>query len=231
MQFNPKYATPVSNTVNLGVRNKVLKNTYLMLSLTMIPTIIGSAIGTSTNFSFLAQSPIMGSLVMLAVMIGLMFAVSATRNSIWGIVLLFLFTFIAGWWLGPLLQYALHFKNGSQLIGLAAAGTGIIFFTLAGIATTTRKDFSFLGNFLLAGMILVILASLVNLFLAIPAISLAISAVAVLVFSGFILFDVNRIVHGGETNYVMATLGIYLSLYNLFISLIQLLLAFSGEKD
>lgn len=231
MQFNPKYATPVSNTVNSGVRNKVLKNTYLMLSLTMIPTIVGSAIGIGTNFSFLAQSPIMGSLVMLAVMIGLMFAVSATRNSMWGIILLFLFTFVAGWWLGPLLQYALHFKNGSQLIGLAAAGTGIIFFTLAGIATTTRKDFSFLGNFLLAGIILVILASLVNLFLAIPAISLAISAVAVLVFSGFILFDVNRIVNGGETNYVMATLGIYLSLYNLFISLIQLLLAFLGEKD
>lgn len=231
MQFNLKYATPVSNTVNSGVRNKVLKNTYLMLSLTMIPTIVGSAIGIGTNFSFLAQSPIMGSLVMLAVMIGLMFAVSATRNSMWGIILLFLFTFVAGWWLGPLLQYALHFKNGSQLIGLAAAGTGIIFFTLAGIATTTRKDFSFLGNFLLAGMILVILASLVNLFLAIPAISLAISAVAVLVFSGFILFDVNRIVNGGETNYVMATLGIYLSLYNLFISLIQLLLAFLGEKD
>jgi len=231
MQFNPKYATPVSNTVNSGVRNKVLKNTYLMLSLTMIPTIVGSVIGTGTNFSFLAQSPIMGSLVMLAVMIGLMFAVSATRNSMWGIILLFLFTFVAGWWLGPLLQYALHFKNGSQLIGLAAAGTGIIFFTLAGIATTTRKDFSFLGNFLLAGIILVILASLVNLFLAIPVISLAISAVAVLVFSGFILFDVNRIVNGGETNYVMATLGIYLSLYNLFISLIQLLLAFLGEKD
>lgn len=231
MQFNPKYATPVSNTVNSGVRNKVLKNTYLMLSLTMIPTIVGSVIGTGTNFSFLAQSPIMGSLVMLAVMIGLMFAVSATRNSMWGIILLFLFTFVAGWWLGPLLQYALHFKNGSQLIGLAAAGTGIIFFTLAGIATTTRKDFSFLGNFLLTGIILVILASLVNLFLAIPVISLAISAVAVLVFSGFILFDVNRIVNGGETNYVMATLGIYLSLYNLFISLIQLLLAFLGEKD
>ncbi|WP_350282605.1 Bax inhibitor-1/YccA family protein [Nitrosomonas sp.] len=231
MQFITKYATPVSNTVNSDVRNKVLRNTYLMLSLTMIPTMVGAVIGTDTNFSFLAQPPIIGSLVMLAVMIGLMFAVSATRNSIWGIALLFLFTFVAGWWLGPLLQYALHFKNGSQLIGLAAAGTGIIFFTLAGIATTTRKDFSFLGNFLLAGMILVILASLVNLFLAIPAISLAISAVAVLVFSGFILFDVNRIENGGETNYVMATLGIYLSLYNLFISLIQLLLAFLGERD
>ncbi len=231
MQFITKYATPVSNTVNSDVRNKVLRNTYLMLSLTMIPTMVGAVIGTDTNFSFLAQPPIIGSLVMLAVMIGLMFAVSATRNSIWGIALLFLFTFVAGWWLGPLLQYALHFNNGSQLIGLAAAGTGIIFFTLAGIATTTRKDFSFLGNFLLAGMILVILASLVNLFLAIPAISLAISAVAVLVFSGFILFDVNRIENGGETNYVMATLGIYLSLYNLFISLIQLLLAFLGERD
>ena len=101
MQFNPKYATPVSNTVNSGVRNKVLKNTYLMLSLTMIPTIVGSVIGTGTNFSFLAQSPIVGSLVMLAVMIGLMFAVSATRNRIWGIDLLFLITFIAGRWLGP----------------------------------------------------------------------------------------------------------------------------------
>lgn len=147
MQFITKYATPVSNTVNSDVRNKVLRNTYLMLSLTMIPTMVGAVIGTDTNFSFLAQSPIIGSLVMLAVMIGLMFAVSATRNSIWWIALLFLFTFVAGWWLGPLLQYALHFNNGSQLIGLAAAGTGIIFFTLAGIATTTRKDFSFLGNF------------------------------------------------------------------------------------
>ncbi|SFU60872.1 modulator of FtsH protease [Nitrosomonas eutropha] len=231
MQSDSKYAAPVLGALSPSIRNKVLRNTYLMLALTMIPTIAGSAIGINTDFSFLAQSPIMGSLIMLAVMVGLMFAVSATRNSIGGVILLFLFTFVAGWWLGPLLQYALQFNNGTQLIGFAAAGTGIIFFTLASVATVTRKDFGFLGNFLLTGLILVILASLVNLFLAIPAISLIISAAAILVFSGFILFDVSRIVNGGETNYVMATLGIYLSLYNLFISLIQLLLALLGERD
>lgn len=232
MQPDYKYAAPaLTTTLNSGVRNKVLRNTYLMLALTMIPTMIGSAFGVNTDFSFLAQSPVIGSLAMLAAMVRLMFAVSATRNSMWGIALLFLFTFVAGWWMGPLLQYALQFSNGARLIGLAAAGTGIIFFTLASVATITRKDFGFLRNFLLAGLILVILASLANLFLAIPAISLAISAAAILLFSGFILFDVSRIVSGGETNYIMATLGIYLSLYNLFISLVQLLLALSGEKD
>lgn len=231
MQPDYKYAAPALTALNPSVRNKVLRNTYLMLALTMIPTMIGSAFGVNTDFSFLAQSPVIGSLAMLAAMVGLMFAVSATRNSMWGIALLFLFTFVAGWWMGPLLQYALQFSNGARLIGLAAAGTGIIFFTLASVATITRKDFGFLRNFLLAGLILVILASLANLFLAIPAISLAISAAAILLFSGFILFDVSRIVSGGETNYIMATLGIYLSLYNLFISLVQLLLALSGEKD
>lgn len=230
MQSTPRY-TATQTVLDSGIRNSVLRNTYLMLSLTMIPTVIGAFMGLSTNFSFLAESPIIGSLVMLAVMIGLMFAVNATRNSIWGVILLFGFTFVAGWWLGPILQFALNFNNGSQLIGIAAAGTGVIFFTLAGIATVTKKDFGFLRNFLMVGLVLIILASLANLFFAIPAISLAVSAAAVLIFSGFILFDVSRIVNGGETNYVMATLGIYLSIYNLFISLLQLLLAFSGERD
>ena len=232
MQPELRYPTQRTKTKELTViRNKVLRNTFRMLGLTMIPTVVGAMIGMSTNFTFLAQSPIMGPLVMLAVMFGLMFAVSATRNSIWGIVLLFGFTFVAGWWLGPMLQYALHFKNGAQLIGIAAGGTGVIFFTLAGIATATRKDFGFMGNFLFVGLVLLIIASIANLFFAMPAASLAISAVAVLLFSGFILYDVSRIVNGGETNYVMATLGIYLSVYNLFISLLHLLLAFSGEKD
>jgi len=227
-----KYTAPVLRTSpDTGIRNKVLRNTYLMLALTMVSTVIGSIAGVNTDFSFLAQSPIIGSLTMLAIMIGLMFAVSAARNSIWGVIFLFLFTFVAGWWLGPLFQHALQFSNGTRLIGLAAAGTGIIFFTLASVATVTRKDFGFLGNFLLVGLILIILASIANLFFAIPAISLVISAAAVLLFSGFILFDVSRIVNGGETNYVMATLGIYLSLYNLFISLVQLLLALLGERD
>ena len=137
----------------------------------------------------------------------------------------------AGWWLGPILQYALHFKNGGQVIATAAAGTGAIFFTLAGLATVTKKDFGCMGNFVFVGLILLIIASLANLFFAVPAASLAISAVAELLFSGFLLIDVSRIVNGGETNYVMATMGLYLSIYNLFTSLLHLLLAFSGEKD
>ena len=231
MQPELRYSNQTAASGLAVARNKVLRNTYGMLGLTMIPTVIGAMVGMSTNFSFLAQSPIMGPLVMLAVMIGLMFGVSATRNSVMGIALLFLFTFVAGWWLGPMLQYALNFRNGAQLVGVAAAGTGAIFLTLATVATVARKDFGFMGNFLFVGLVLLVLASVANLFFAMPAASLAISAVAVLLFSGFILFDVSRIVNGGETNYVMATMGIYLSIYNLFMSLLHLLLAFSGERD
>ena len=136
-----------------------------------------------------------------------------------------------GLMLGPILQVALHLRNGAQLIGLAAGGTGIIFLTLAGIATTTKKDFSFMGNFLLVGIILLIVAMLANMFFQIPAFALALSGVAVLLFSGFILYDVSRVVNGGETNYVMATLAIYLDIYNLFVNLLQLLMALLGERD
>ena len=212
-------------------QNKVLRNTYMMLALTMIPTMIGAFIGTSMNFSFMAASPIISSLLMFGAMIGMMFAVSALRNSVWGIAALLGFTFVAGVFLGPILQVALHFKNGAQLIGMAAGGTGIIFFSLATIATVTKKDFSFMGKFLFIGLILLIVASLANMFFQIPALSLTISAIGVLIFSAYILYDVSRIVNGGETNYVMATLGLFLSIYNLFISLLQLLMAFSGERD
>ncbi|MHB1115360.1 Bax inhibitor-1/YccA family protein [Sideroxydans sp.] len=212
-------------------RNKVLRNTYMMLSLTMIPTVIGAFIGTSLNLSFMAASPIISSLVMFGVMLGMLFAVSALRNSVWGIAALLGFTFIAGVFLGPILQVALHLKNGAQLIGMAAGGTGIIFFSLATIATVTKKDFSFMGKFLFIGLILLIVASLANLFFQIPALSLTISAIAVLIFSAYILYDVSQIVNGGETNYVMATLGLYLSIYNLFINLLQLLMAFTGERE
>ena len=212
-------------------QNKVLRNTYLMLALTMIPTIIGAFVGTSISFSFLAASPILGSLLMFGAMMGMLFAVAALRNSVWGIAALLGFTFVAGVFLGPILQVALHLKNGAQLIAMAAGGTGLIFFSLATIATVTKKDFSFMGKFLFIGLILLIVASLANLFFQIPALSLTISSIAVLIFSAYILFDVSRIVHGGETNYVMATLGIYMSLYNLFINLLSLLMAFSGERD
>lgn len=212
-------------------QNKVLRNTYMMLALTMVPTVIGAFVGMSMNFSFMAESPIMSSLLMFGAMMGMLFAVSALRNSVWGIAALLGFTFVAGAFLGPILQVALHLKNGAQLVGMAAGGTGIIFFSLATVATVTKKDFSFMGKFLFIGLILLIVASLANLFFQIPALSLTLSAIAVLIFSAYILFDVSRIVHGGETNYVMATLGLYMSIYNLFINLLSLLMAFSGERD
>ncbi len=223
---------PATQTGSLAIeQNRVLRNTYLMLALTMIPTVVGAFIGTSINFSFMAAHPIIYSLAMFAVMMGLLFAVTALRNSVWGIVALLGFTFVAGVFLGPILQVALHLKNGAQLVAMAAGGTGIIFGSLAGIATVTKKDFSFLGKFLFIGLILLIIASLANLFFQIPALSLTISAIAVLIFSAYILFDVSQIVHGGETNYVMATLALYLDIYNLFVNLLQLLMAFAGERE
>jgi modulator of FtsH protease len=212
-------------------KNQVLRNTYMMLALTMIPTVIGALFGMSTNFSFMAQHPVVFSLLMFGVMMGLMFGVGALRNSVWGIVALLGFTLVAGFFLGPILQVALHLKNGAQLVGMAAGGTGIIFGSLATIATVTKKDFSFMGKFLFIGLILLIVASFANMFFQIPALSLTISVIAVLIFSAYILFDVSRIVNGGETNYVMATMGLYLNIYNLFINLLSLLMAFSGERD
>jgi modulator of FtsH protease len=212
-------------------QNRVLRNTYMMLALTMIPTVIGAFVGTSMSFAFMAQSPVMSTLLMFGAMMGLMFAVTALRNSVWGVVALLGFTFVAGVFLGPILQVALHLKNGAQLIGMAAGGTGIIFFSLATLATVTKRDFSFMGKFLFIGLILLIIASLANLFFHIPALSLTISSIAVLIFSAYILFDVSRIVNGGETNYVMATMGLFLNIYNIFINLLSLLMAFSGDRD
>ena len=132
---------------------------------------------------------------------------------------------------GPMLQVALGFRNGPQMIGMAGAGTGIVFFAMSTIATVTKKDFGFLGNFLFVGLILLVVASIANLFFQVPAISLAISAVGVLIFSMYLLFDVSRIVNGGETNYIMATMAIYLDIYNLFISLLNILMVLTGQRD
>jgi len=229
--MQPELQYPARPTT-LGVeQNRVLRNTYLLLGLSMIPTVIGALIGVNTSFAWLAAHPILGPILMLAVMIGCLFAVQALRNSVWGIAAMLAFTLLMGWWLGPMLQYALHFRNGAQLIGLAAGGTGVIFFGLAGYATVTRKDFSFLGKFLFAGLILLVLASVANLFFQVPAASLTISAIAVVLFAGYILYDISAIIQGGETNYVMATLRVYIDLYNLFVNLLNLLLAFAGSRD
>jgi FtsH-binding integral membrane protein len=168
---------------------------------------------------------------MFALVMGLQFAVIANRNSGIGIALLLAMTFALGWWLGPLLAVALSLKNGPQLVGLAAGGTGIVFFVMAGIATTAKRDFSFMGKFLFVGMIVLLLAIVANMFLQIPALALTISAMVVVVFSLFLLHDVSRIVNGGETNYIMATTGVYISLFNIFVNLLQLLMALSGDRD
>ena len=213
-------------------QNRVLRNTYWLLALSMLPTVAGAWVGMQFNFlSLFAASPVMAPLLMFGVMIGALFGVTALRNSAWGVPALFGFTFIAGLMLAPILSVALGFRNGGQLIGLAGGMTAAIFFAMAGIATVTKRDFSFLGKFLFVGLVILIVASLANLFFQIPALSLTISAVAVLVFSLYLLHDVSNIVRGGETNYITATLNLFLDVYNIFISLLQLLLAFTGQRD
>src|SRR5262245_34111909 len=220
-----------AQTTTIAVeQNRVLRNTYMLLAMSMVPTVIGAVIGVNTSFAWLGQHPIAGPLLMLAVMIGCLFAVAALRNSIWGVVAMLAFTFLMGWWLGPMLQYALHFKNGAQLIGLAAGATGAIFFGLSTYVTVSKKDFSFLGKFLFVGLILLVLGSVANLFFQVPAASLTISAIAVAIFAGYILYDVSAIIQGGETNYIMATLRIYIDIYNIFVHLLNLLLAFAGNR-
>jgi modulator of FtsH protease len=211
-------------------RQKVLRNTYLLLALTMVPTVIGAFIGMSTG-GIIMQHPIISFAVILGAVIGLQYGIAANRNSGLGVVLLLGMTLLLGWWLGPLLTVALTLKNGPQLVGLAAAGTGVVLFVMGAIATTTRRDFSFMGKFLFVGMIVLLLALVANMFLQIPALALTISALVVVVFSLFLLHDLSRIVNGGETNYIMAATGVYMSLFNIFANLLSLLMALSGERD
>jgi modulator of FtsH protease len=229
--MQPELQYPAQSPVLATEQNKVLRNTYMLLGLSMIPTVIGAWVGVNTNFAWLAQYPIAGPLVMLAVIIGSLFAVRALRDSVWGVAAMLAFTFLMGWWLGPMLQYALHFRNGAQLIGLAGGATGAIFIGLASYVTVTKKDFSFLGKFLFVGLILLVLGALANMFFQVPAASLTISAVAVVLFAGYILYDVSQVMNGGETNYIMATLSIYIDIYNIFVNLLNLLLAFAGNRD
>ena len=211
-------------------RNKVLRNTYLLLALSLVPTVVGAYVGTHLDFSFMAGHPLLYTLGMFAVVMGLGWGIAANRNSGLGVALLLAMTLFLGVMLGPILQVALRFANGPQLIALAAGGTSVIFFALAGLATVTKKDFSFLGKFLFIGLILLLVAMVANAFLHIPALALTLSVIAILIFSGYLLFDVSRVVNGGETNYVMATLAIYLDIYNIFVNLLYLLMALAGNN-
>jgi modulator of FtsH protease len=209
---------------------KVLRNTYLLLAVTMIPTVIGAFIGMQTSHVIMA-SPIVASLVMLAAVIGLQFAIAANRNSGLGVALLLLMTGILGWWLGPILNFVLNMRNGMQLVGYAAVGTGVIFFAMATLSQTIKRDLAFMGKFLFVGMIALLVAMIANMFLQIPALALTLSTLVIVVFSLFLLYDLQRIIRGGETNYIMATTGVYMSLFNIFANLLQLLGIFGGDRD
>ena len=231
MQSELQTANPGYGSIAISSDSqKVLRNTYMLLALTMVPTVVGAWIGMQTA-SIITGSPIIASVLMLVGVIGLQFGIAAYRDSVVGIGLLLLMTGLLGMWLGPILNFALSMKNGMQLVGYAAAGTGAIFFVMGAIATVTKRDFSFMGKFLVVGMIAVLLAGFANMFLQIPVLGLVISTLAIVVFSLFLLYDLSRIVTGGETNYVMATTGVYLSLLNIFTSLLHLLMALGGEKD
>ncbi|USQ13167.1 Bax inhibitor-1/YccA family protein [Legionella lytica] len=204
--------------------NKVLRNTYLLLSLTFLFSAFTAYLSMASG-----ARPV-NILVMLVGVYGLMFLTHALQNSVWGLVSVFAFTGFLGYTLGPILNLYMHnFSNGPQLIATALGGTGMIFFALSGYALTTKKDFSFLGGFLFVGMMVALLAMIAGIFIHIPALQLAISAAFILISSGLILLQTSAIIHDGETNYIAATVGLFVSIYNLFVSLLNILSAFSGR--
>jgi modulator of FtsH protease len=211
------------------VQNRVLRNTYALLGLSMVPTIIGAFLGLQMNFGFMAQHPFMFAIGFFVLMFGMFQLIAANQNSSVGVWLLLAMTFVFGLLLGPILQVALHLANGAEIVGLAAAGTGVTFLSLAAIGSSPARDFSGLGKFLFVGLILVLVASLANMFFHFDPAHLMISGISVLIFSGYILYDVNQIVRGGQTNYVMATLAIYLDIYNLFVNLLSILMTLMGN--
>ncbi len=221
MQFN---STITRSEESVLQTNKVIRNTYILLSMTLIFSALMAAVST-----MLVMPPITNLITFGAALLLLWLVLPRFANSTAGVGIVFLITGLLGFGLGPMLNMYLQLANGATLIMTALGGTGVIFLTLSGYALTTRKDFSFMGGFLMVGMVVAIVAIIANIFLNIPALSLAISAAVIMIMSGFILFDTSRIIHGGETNYVNATISLYLSILNIFIHLLNLLRAFSGD--
>jgi len=211
-------------------QHRVLRNTYMLLALSLIPTVIGAAIGTNIDLGFMRASPIMSFFAVLAIFYGWIYAIERTKESALGVVLLLGFTLFLGLLLGPLLHKVLGFKNGTELVMMAAGGTAAVFFVMAGVASSSKRDFSGLGNFLTVGAVIIMLAVVANVFLASPMLYVVLIGAFVLFSSLMILWQVNTIVRGGETNYISATLNLYISIYNLFSSLLQLL-GIGGSSD
>ncbi|MBP7393741.1 MAG: Bax inhibitor-1/YccA family protein [Zoogloea sp.] len=211
--------------------NRVLRNTYMLLALTMVPTVAGALLGVQMQFSFMAGSPFIAFALFLGISFAFFYGIEKNKNNGLGVALLLGFTFFMGLMLSRILQAALGFSNGGPMIALAAGGTGAIFATMAGIASVSKRDFTNMGKFLTVGLVVVLLAVVANIFLQMPVLHLVISAAVVLLFSGYILYDISNIVRGGETNYVTATLAVYLDVYNVFTSLLNLIMAFGGDRD
>jgi len=205
--------------------NKVLKNTYLLLSMTLLFSAV------TAGLSMLLKLPHPGMIITLVGYFGLLFLTHKFSTSAWGLLCVFALTGFMGLTLGPILSmYIKAFSNGHELVMMALGGTGAIFLGLSGYALATRKDFSFLGGFLMVGILVAFLAGIGAVIFAIPALSLAVSAMFILLMAGMILFQTSALVNGGETNYILATVSLYVSIYNLFLSLLQLLGVFGGDE-
>ena len=220
-----------SGALGATQRNRVLRNTYWLLALSMLPTVLGAWIGVSTGFSFFAGSPFIGLIVFMAVAFGFFFAIERYKNSGIGVALLLGFTFFMGLMLSRLVGHVLGFSNGTSLVMTAFGGTAVIFGVMATVATVSRRDFSGLGKWLTIGFAIIFVAAIANIWLQMPALMLTVSVLAILIFSAFILVDLQRVVNGGETHYVTATLSVYLSVYNVFSNLLALLGIFGGDRD
>ncbi len=223
--MNQNYSTVAQRSTSTLAANKVLRNTYMLLSMTLLFSGFTAALSV-----FLNMPPMTYLISAIGGMVIAMFVLPRFADSAAGIGIVFLITGLLGFGLGPVLTMYASLPNGGNIITLSLGGTGLIFMGLSAYALTTKKDFSFLGGFLMVGFLLVLLAAVANIFLQIPAMSLMISAVVIMIMSGFILYDTSRIVHGGETNYVLATIGLYMTIFNIFISLLQIL-GIMGNDD
>ena len=230
-QSNPSMPYGRAGDLSTASRNRVLRNTYALLALSMVPTVLGAWIGVTSGFSFFAGSPFIGFIAFMAIAFGFFFAIEKFKNSGIGVALLLGFTFFMGLMLSRLLGQVLGFANGAQLIMTAFGGTAVIFGVMATVATVSKRDFTGMGRWLFVGVLVILVAAVANIWLQMPALTLTISALAVLIFSAFILVDLQRVVNGGETNYVSATLAVYLSVYNVFSNLLALLGITGGSND
>ncbi len=219
------------SVTDVTVRNRVLRNTYWLLAISMIPTVLGAWIGVVSGFSLMAGRPGLSLILFLGIAFAFFYGIEKTKNSGMGVVLLLAFTFFMGLMLSRLINATLQFSNGPALIMYAFGGTAAVFGAMATVATVSKRDFSGLGKFLFVGVILLLLASVANIWLQLPSLMITVSVIAIGIFSAYILFDVQRVVNGGETNYVTATLAIYLDVYNVFANLLALLGVFGGNRD